>query len=130
MPARIFITAGILFMIFGVALGAFGAHALKNLLEAYQLQIWKTANEYQFYHALGLILLGLWGLQMEGLDRLAATGGVLLTLGILLFSGSLYLLALTGVGGLGLLTPIGGLSFIAGWICWLASVSRRLRGYR
>lgn len=100
-----------------VAFGAFGAHALKSRLSTEMLEIWKTANEYHFYHALALVLVGLLARQtrMPGLD---VTAGCMLA-GVLIFSGSLYLLALTGTRWLGAITPIGGLFFLAGW-AWLA----------
>lgn len=121
MKARHYLIAGILFMLLAVALGAFGAHALKAMLSAHQIEIWKTATDYQTYHALGLIGLALWGQQQE-FSRLASTAGNLFIGGIVFFCGSLYLLALTGIGKFGMITPIGGLFFLAGWVLWLVSV--------
>lgn len=101
----------------GVAFGAFGAHALRSRLSVEMLAVWKTANEYHLYHALALVLVGVIARQgrMPGLDAVA---GCFLA-GTLVFSGSLYLLALSGVRGLGAVTPIGGLLLLAGW-GWLA----------
>lgn len=96
-----------------VALGAFGAHALKTRLPADLLVIFETGNRYHFYHGLGLLLLGLLGpsLSAEAVRRV----GWCFAGGLLLFSGSLYLLAVTGVRKLGMITPIGGVLFIVGW---------------
>jgi len=124
MSARFFLISGLGMMIVAVLLGAFGAHALKAMFNEHQIQIWKTASDYHFYHALGLIALGLWS-QKNALTRLGTAAGVCLLLGIVIFSGSLYLLAISGISKLGLLTPFGGLLFIAGWSLWLASVLRQ-----
>lgn len=102
-----------------VALGAFGAHGLKDHLDAYRLGIWEKAVLYHFFHALGLLVVPLLGkagmLPESSVQRVS----LLLFVGILLFSGSLYILALTGVRTLGAVTPFGGVAFIAAWI-WLA----------
>ncbi len=96
----------------GVALGAFGAHALKSTLATNDAtDVWKTAVLYHFIHALALLLLAV----LPVTNRLAAG---FLVAGIVLFSGSLYLLALTNIRWLGVVTPIGGLCFLAGWL-WL-----------
>jgi uncharacterized membrane protein YgdD (TMEM256/DUF423 family) len=93
--------------------GAFGAHALKDRLDAYSMGIWEKAVFYHFIHALGLLIAPVLA------PREANAVGLLLFAGILLFSGSLYALALTGVRTLGAVTPFGGLAFIAAWV-WLA----------
>lgn len=100
-----------------VVFGAFGAHALRARLSPEMLAIWKTANEYHFYHALALVLVGLCArtLKLPGLDVAAGC----FVAGILVFSGSLYVLALTETRWLGAITPIGGLLMIAGW-AWFA----------
>ncbi len=96
-----------------VALGAFGAHALKGTLQANDTtEIWKTAVLYHFLHALALLALG----AFPATNKLSP---LLFLAGIVIFSGSLYLLALTNIRWLGAITPIGGLCFLAGWI-WLA----------
>jgi len=96
----------------GVALGAFGAHALKDTLQANATtEVWKTAVLYHFVHALALLVLAL----LPGPSRVA--GGLFAT-GIVIFSGSLYLLAVTNIKWLGAITPLGGLCFLAGW-AWL-----------
>ena len=97
-----------------VALGAFGAHALKARLDEYSLGVFRTAVEYHFYHSLALLAVGLLLLWHPGNGLLKFSGHGYL-LGIVLFSGSLYLLAFTGIRGLGAVTPLGGLCFLAGW---------------
>lgn len=113
---------GALFGFVAVMLGAFGAHALRARLAPEMLTIWKTANEYHFYHALALLLVGVLARQMRapGLDIVAGC----FIAGMLIFSGSLYLLALTGTRWLGAITPIGGLLLLAGW-AWLAWTTLR-----
>lgn len=104
---------GCLAAFFGVALGAFGAHALKSrLAEAGMSDVWQTAVDYQMWHALALLLCAV---LPNGKVMRAATG--LFTVGIFLFCGSLYWLALDGPGWLGPVTPLGGLSFMLGWLC-------------
>lgn len=102
-------------MALGVLLGAFGAHALKKILSPEMLAIYKTGVEYQFYHSLGLLLIGLIGFQVK--SKYISWSGILITIGIILFSGSLYALSITGIKVLGAITPIGGLAFVSGWIC-------------
>lgn len=97
-----------------VALGAFAAHALKDTLDAHSLALWRTAVEYQFVHALALI-----GVALASKDPPSLAGrfaGSAFLVGVVLFSGSLYALALGGPRALGLLAPIGGAALIAGWI--------------
>jgi len=95
-----------------VALGAFGAHGLRSTLEAHgMLDVWNKAVFYHFIHAIALLVLALYGTLNRG-------ACLLLLIGILLFSGSLYLLALTNLRWLGAVTPFGGLCFLAGW-AWL-----------
>lgn len=100
-------------MFAGVALGAFGAHALKGRLSAEALQIYQTAVFYHFTHALGLFVVA-WA-QSQSSDARVRVAGLAFVLGIFVFSGSLYLLAVTGMRWLGALTPIGGVLFLAGW---------------
>jgi uncharacterized membrane protein YgdD (TMEM256/DUF423 family) len=106
-----------------VALGAFGAHALKARLAPDALALWQTAAQYHFWHALGVIAAGLALLHFTDSGWLRAAG-VLLALGIILFSGSLYALALSGVHWLGALTPFGGLAFILGWLAFALGALR------
>ncbi len=120
MSARFFLLCGLLLMMIGVISGAFGAHAIKNTVSITYQQTWQTATEYLFYHALGLIALGSY-YRDKSLDRWARASGLLFMLGIVLFSGSLYLLVLTGQSSLGMITPFGGTFFILGWASWLVS---------
>jgi len=120
--ARSFMFAmlGAVFAATAVAAGAFGAHALKSILDPSMLAAFETAARYQMYHALGLFVVA-WLLR-ETNSLLAVKAGWLFCIGILLFSGSLYVVALTGIKWMGALTPLGGVSFIGGWICvaWTA----------
>jgi uncharacterized membrane protein YgdD (TMEM256/DUF423 family) len=106
-----------------VAVGAFGAHGLKPRLTQEMMQIYKTGVEYHFYHAIGLLLIGL--LSMQSPSGLLNWSAFFLAVGILLFSGSLYLMAISGIKWLGAITPIGGLSFIAGWILLFVAIWKK-----
>lgn len=97
-----------------VTLGAFGTHGLKARVDASMLAIWNTASEYHFYHALGLLLVGIIAKQFGATSSVAA-GWVMLA-GMLIFSGSLYLLVLTGQRWLGAITPLGGTALIVAWL--------------
>lgn len=97
----------------GVAMGAFGAHALKGHLTPERLEVWKTATHYHLLHAVAVAFLGA---TIATTLPSAETSLKLLTAGLVIFSGTLYLLCLTGVGWLGAITPIGGLLMIAGWL--------------
>jgi len=108
-----------------VIMGAFGAHALKARLANDLMQVYRTGVEYHFYHALGLLLLGVLSIQMP--SSLMNWSGFCLTMGIFLFSGSLYGMALTGIKWLGAITPLGGISFIAGWVLLFFAVWKNLR---
>lgn len=99
----------------GVALGAFAAHGLKNRLTPEYLAIFHTGVTYQLVHTLALFGVALLVTQIPG--RLMTWAGASFAIGILLFSGSLYLLTLTGISKLGIVTPFGGLAFLLGWIC-------------
>jgi len=115
---KTFIVIGAVAMALGVILGAFGAHGLKNKLTPDLLAVYQTGVEYHLYHALGLILVGVLINQFPQVAGLH-TGGWLLLAGIVIFSGSLYVLAISGIRWLGAITPIGGTAFIAGWL-WMA----------
>ena len=99
----------------GVALGAFAAHGLKNQLTPAYLSVFQTGAHYQLIHALALFGVGL--LVMLRPTPLINCAGALFALGIILFSGSLYALTLSGISALGVVTPFGGLAFLAGWLC-------------
>lgn len=115
MTAGFFLLAGAINAALAVLLGAFAAHGLKSRLSDYSLTVFQTATDYHFYHALGLLIVGV----LIHLGIVAKSGqisGWLMLVGIVLFSGSLYLLAVTGIKWLGAITPIGGVAFISGWI--------------
>jgi uncharacterized membrane protein YgdD (TMEM256/DUF423 family) len=101
-------------MFLGVALGAFGAHALRSKLTDHYLDVYKTGVLYHFIHALGLFVVA-W-LSTVSTDPKINLAGIFMVLGIVLFSGSLYVLSVTGIKWLGAITPLGGLSFLAAWI--------------
>lgn len=115
------IALGSIMMFLAVALGAFGAHALKRRLSVDMIKIYETGVLYHLVHGLGLILIGLLADQLEQ-SHLVSVAGWLLFAGILLFSGSLYALSITGVRKLGAITPLGGVAFLAGWITLLIAV--------
>ena len=115
--ARRCILWGALFGLSGVMIGAFGAHGLKALLTADQLAIYHTGIDYQFVHALALLLLG--ALAHHQSPKAWQVAAILFIAGVFIFSGSLYLLVLTNIAWLGAITPIGGMSFIAGWTALL-----------
>lgn len=116
-------TASVLLAL-AVALGAFGAHGLKSQLSTDMMQTYKTGVEYHFYHALGLLLIGILAISYP--SELMKWSAIFMAAGILVFSGSLYVLAVTGIKWLGAITPIGGLSFIAGWILLFLAVWKKL----
>ncbi|MCB9529958.1 MAG: DUF423 domain-containing protein [Myxococcales bacterium] len=106
---------GAIAMAVAVAAGAFGAHGLRERLTPDALGWWQTAAQYHVYHALGLFAVA-WAAGAGARPRPVFVAGVALLVGIVLFSGSLYAMALTGKRGLGVITPIGGLAWITGWI--------------
>lgn len=110
MTPDFWLRAGSVLMFLAVALGAFAAHGLKARLSPEMLQVFETAVRYQAYHALALLALG----AARGPDR----AGWCFVAGVVLFSGSLYALALSGVRWLGAITPLGGVLFLAGWAFW------------
>jgi len=117
---RLFLAAGAISGGLAVAAGAFGAHALRTRLAPDLLAVWKTGADYQLAHALALLAAG-W-LVMRAPGAASAAAGWLFLAGTVLFSGSLYALALTGVRVLGAVTPLGGVAFLGGWVAlaWAA----------
>lgn len=115
-----FITTGALLGAIAVALGAFGAHGLKKIVEPETVQTFQTGVQYQMYHALALLLTGL--LYEKCFQKFARIAGILFIIGIILFSGSLYLLTVgkaaetASFDNTGIITPFGGVCFIAGWL--------------
>ncbi|MGX6445466.1 DUF423 domain-containing protein [Neobacillus sp. K501] len=122
---KVFIIIGAINAFLAVALGAFGAHGLKDKLEPKYLDIWQTGVQYQMFHAVGILVVGLL------LSKVAAStqftwSGWLMLVGIIFFSGSLYLLSLTKVGVLGAITPIGGVCFLAAWVMIIIGAVKHL----
>lgn len=112
---RVLLLLAALFGFTGVGLGAFAAHGLKGQLSAEYLAVFQTGVHYQMLHALALLALAALWQRLGG--RLLTAAGVCFCVGILLFSGSLYALTLSGISALGMITPVGGLMFLAGWLC-------------
>ena len=119
--AKLFLAIGAIAMLAAVALGAFGAHALKSRIAPDLLAVYRTGVEYHFYHALGLLAVGLAAQRLPDSNWLRASGWLMLA-GILIFSGSLYLLALTGARAYGAVTPIGGIAFMLAWATFAVAV--------
>jgi uncharacterized membrane protein YgdD (TMEM256/DUF423 family) len=112
---KIFVVLGSLSAFLGVGLGAFGAHGLKTKVTPEMLAVWQTGVLYHLVHALGLLLIGILCHLMPETATVRNAGWAIL-LGTVLFSGSLYLLVLTGVKPLGMITPFGGIAFLVGWL--------------
>ncbi len=119
--AKLFLVLGCIAALLAVAIGAFGAHGLKARIAPEIMSVYKTGIEYHFYHALGLILVGLTAWRLPESVHLKAAGWAMLA-GIVLFSGSLYLLSLTGLRWLGAITPVGGTAFIAAWALFATAI--------
>lgn len=121
--ARFFLIIAAISGFLAVVIGAFAAHGLKQFLSPMAIETVKTAVQYQFYHTVALLVVGLWLLHKPATPGLKA-GGLAFILGSLLFSGSLYALALGAPRWLGPVTPLGGLFFMAGWACLLVAAWR------
>jgi uncharacterized membrane protein YgdD (TMEM256/DUF423 family) len=114
---RIFLTIAAILAGLAVAAGAFASHALKERLTERALEIFETAARYQMYHALALFLVAVLLSQVESVPPTLAIAGYAFIVGIAIFSGSLYVLSLTGIKWLGAITPLGGAAFLVGWGC-------------
>ena len=123
--AKLFLMLASVSGMFAVIFGAFGAHALKNRLDAYAMGVFETAVQYHFYHSFALLVVGILALSHPE-TALLKSSGWLFFIGLLVFSGSLYILSLTGITWLGAVTPLGGLAFIAGWACLAATAWKLL----
>ena len=121
--AKLFLAFGCLNALLAVMLGAFGAHGLKTRVTENMLAVYQTGAQYHFYHALGLIVVGLVVMQMPPSIWFKAAGWLMLT-GILLFSGSLYVLGVTQLRWLGAVTPFGGTAFIFAWLSLFIGIIR------
>ena len=108
-----------------VALGAFGAHGLQQRVSSDLLPIWETGARYHMYHALALLGVALLAAHVPN-SSLLSTAGWLFIVGIVLFSGSLYLMTVSGARALGMVTPLGGVAFLAGWACVAIAIIRRM----
>ncbi len=115
MSMKLFFTIGALFAGLGVGLGAFAAHGLKARLASEMLTVFEVGVRYQMYHAFALLMTA-WALS-RGTSSLLISSGWLFIIGTVLFSGSLYALTTSGIKTLGIITPFGGIAFIAGWLC-------------
>ena len=126
MNGRYSIAVGAVAMAVAVVFGAFGAHALKARLAVDAMATWQTAVQYHAWHALGLMGVGLW-MERWPERRVLLVAAWLMGLGILLFSGSLFVLALTGVRALGAITPVGGVAWIVAWVLVAVAALRTSR---
>ncbi|MDY6937346.1 MAG: DUF423 domain-containing protein [Cyanobacteriota bacterium] len=114
---KIFIAIAAILGALSVASGAFASHALKEQISERSLAIFETGARYQMYHALALLLVALLLTRLEVVPTTLVTSGISFIVGVLLFSGSLYALSLTGIKWLGAVTPLGGVAFLIGWGC-------------
>ena len=112
---KLFLVLGSINMFLSIAIGAFGAHGLSGKVSERMLENWQTGAHYHIVHALALLFIGLLADRL-GPSTLVTTSGWFILIGIVLFSGSLYTMALTGITKLGAITPLGGLSFLIGWV--------------
>ncbi|GAA5521989.1 DUF423 domain-containing protein [Aliifodinibius salicampi] len=112
---KLFLILGSIIMALGVMIGAFGAHGLKSILSEEMMEIFKTGVQYHFYHAIGLFIVGITAQYLPN-SSLLYWSGILMVAGIIIFSGSLYLLSTMGLRWLGAITPVGGICFILSWL--------------
>ena len=117
--SRRVLATGAALALLAVVSGAFAAHGLKTMLDAHQLALFETAARYQMYHALALLVVGLLASARQFSRPLLKLAAFAFILGIFLFCGSLYLLALSGITWLGAITPLGGTAFLAGWLAMM-----------
>ncbi len=122
---KTFIIIGAINAFLAVALGAFGAHGLEGRVEQKYLEIWKTGVTYQMFHATGLLIIGVLLGRLPA-NALLSWSGWMMLIGIILFSGSLYVMTLTKISILGAITPLGGLSFLAAWILIIVAAVKYL----
>lgn len=122
---KLFLTIGGIAMALAVSLGAFGAHGLQGKLSAEMFDIFETGVRYNFYHAIGLLIIGVLAFHLPETGLLRWSGWLMIA-GIVIFSGSLYLLSMSGVRWLGAITPIGGICFIVSWILLAIAVWKGL----
>ena len=123
LSVRTILIAGAGFMAFAVGFGAFGAHIVQDILTPDRFEVYQTAVQYHFYHALGLLILGA-VISQWGESKWMSRSATCLIGGILIFSGSLYILTLTDTAWLGMITPVGGVFFILGWVFFAMGVAK------
>ncbi|MCC5913698.1 MAG: DUF423 domain-containing protein [Balneolaceae bacterium] len=116
MTSKSLLITGSIFMALAVGFGAFGAHIVQDMLSPDRFEVYQTGVEYHFYHAIGLLILGLLARGGDRPTTWIGRSGICFVIGILIFSGSLYFLTLTDTSWLGMVTPLGGIAFILGWI--------------
>jgi uncharacterized membrane protein YgdD (TMEM256/DUF423 family) len=119
--SRWVLVAGAGFAMLAVMIGAFAAHGLKQVLDTYSLGLFETASRYQMYHAIGLLIVAVISTIPQFSPRWLKFAAFAFILGIVLFSGSLYLLALSGIKWLGAITPLGGVAFLFGWLALIVA---------
>lgn len=125
MTVKLFIILGALNAFLSVALGAFGAHGLEKVVEPKYMEIWKTGVQYQMFHATGLLIIGVLLGKLPA-SALLSWSGWLMLIGIILFSGSLYVLTVTKIGVLGAITPFGGVAFLIAWVLLITAAVKHL----
>ncbi|MEF3352121.1 DUF423 domain-containing protein [Paenibacillus sp. GYB006] len=123
--AKKWIGIGSILVMLSVMIGAFGAHMLEPIIGEDKISVYETGVQYHMIHALGIILIGVIA-KVFGEAKLLVWSARLLFIGIILFSGSLYALSISGLGPLGAITPLGGVSFIAGWICLAVTALKKV----
>ncbi|PLT30291.1 DUF423 domain-containing protein [Peribacillus deserti] len=122
---KTFLLLGAINAFLAVALGAFGAHGLEGKISDKYLETWKTAVHYQMFHASGLLIIGILASTLKA-GNLLNWSGWLMLIGIILFSGSLYILSVSGIKVLGAITPLGGVSFLAAWVLLMVAVYKHM----
>jgi uncharacterized membrane protein YgdD (TMEM256/DUF423 family) len=122
---KLFLILGAIHAFLAVALGAFGAHGLEGKISEKYLKTWNTAVQYQMFHAIGLFIVAFLTDKLAQ-TNLIVTAGWSLFIGILLFSGSLYVLSVTGIKVLGAITPLGGVAFLVGWVLLIVAAVKHL----
>lgn len=125
MTGKTMIVVGAACGFLSVAMGAFAAHGLKRMVGPDEVAWVQTGAQYQMYHSLGLVLIGILSLQTASSKSLLSLAAVALIVGIVIFSGSLYVMALTGERKLGMITPIGGVAFLLGWALLAVAALRK-----
>lgn len=124
---RVFIIIAAISGFLAISLGAFGAHALKESISPAALEVYKTAVQYQMFNTTALLAIGLLGLKFPRERKLLWSGGLLIA-GMVLFSGSLYTMSMSGIRWLGMITPVGGILMLGGWLLLMLAARNMLKG--